>query len=164
MIFGCFSINFRFSYISINYYCSSGALTGQTPAHVPHPIQADSSITNFPSPCDMHPTGHSAAHAPHPIHASVILYAIYVTTFHFVSLYFTINNYNIKLEITPHRVNNIQCRLCIKFLNYCCSVFLSSFCSFSSSSSSFLFSSSSLPITSLLALFITVISDALYFL
>jgi len=69
------------------YYSSTGALTGQVPAHEPQPIQADWSITNLSSPSDMQPTGHSAAQAPHDIHASVILYAIYVTTFLICSLY-----------------------------------------------------------------------------
>ena len=54
-------------------YSSSGADTGQTPAHVPHEIHADCSISNLESPCDIHPTGHSAAHAPQEIHASDIL-------------------------------------------------------------------------------------------
>ena len=42
-------------------YSSAGASTGQTPAHEPHPMQADSSITKVLSPCYIHPTGHSAA-------------------------------------------------------------------------------------------------------
>ena len=59
------------------FYSSSGASTGQTPAHVPHPIHVASSITYLSSPCDIHPTGHSAAHAPQDIHLSVILYRFY---------------------------------------------------------------------------------------
>ena len=47
-----------------------GASTGQTPAHVPQLMHADSSITKQLSPCDMHPTGHSAAQAPQLIHLS----------------------------------------------------------------------------------------------
>ena len=57
-------------------YSSSGASTGQTPAHVPHPIHVSLSIMYLSSPCDMQLTGHSAAHAPQDIHLSVILYAI----------------------------------------------------------------------------------------
>ena len=60
-------------------YSSSGALTGQTPAQVPHPMHVFLSITYVVSPCDIHDTGHSAAHAPQLIHLSVILYAILFT-------------------------------------------------------------------------------------
>ena len=67
---------FRIYLIIFMYYSSSGASTGHTPAHVPHPMQDDASISYFPSPCDIQDTGHSAAHAPHAIHLSVILYAI----------------------------------------------------------------------------------------
>lgn len=63
------------------YSSSTGASTGQTPAQVPHPIQADASITYLSSPCEIHPTGQFAAHAPQLIHFSVILYAILFTTF-----------------------------------------------------------------------------------
>ena len=56
------------------YSASTGASTGQTPAHVPHPIHADSSITKHVSPCEMHPTGQLAAQAPQLIHLSLILY------------------------------------------------------------------------------------------
>ena len=63
------------------FYSSSGALTGHTPAHVPHPIHTSLSITYVVSPCDMQDTGHSAAHAPQLIHLSVILYAIFVPSF-----------------------------------------------------------------------------------
>lgn len=63
------------------YSASTGASTGQTPAHEPQLIQADSSITKQVSPCDIHPTGHSEAQAPQPIHFSQsILYAILFTT------------------------------------------------------------------------------------
>ena len=54
-----------------NYSLTScGASTGQTPAHVPQLMQADSSITKQVSPCDIHPTGHAAAQAPQLIHLS----------------------------------------------------------------------------------------------
>ena len=69
------------------YYSSSGASTGHTPAHVPHPIHVDASISYCVSPCDMHDTGHSAAHAPQDIHLSVILYAIIFTSFTFGSMW-----------------------------------------------------------------------------
>ena len=51
---------------------STGASTGQTPAHVPHPIHASLSITNLSSPFEIHSTGQFAAHAPQLIHISVI--------------------------------------------------------------------------------------------
>jgi uncharacterized protein involved in high-affinity Fe2+ transport len=69
------------TFILLSYSASSGALTGHTPAQVPHPIQEFLSITYVVSPCDMHPTGHSAAQAPQLIHLSVILYAILVPSF-----------------------------------------------------------------------------------
>jgi hypothetical protein len=62
------------------FYSSSGASTGQTPWQVPQEMHADASISNFSSPCDIHPTGHSAAQAPQEIHLSVILYAIFFTS------------------------------------------------------------------------------------
>ena len=64
-----------FFYIII--YSSSGASTGQTPAHVPQPMHEFASIMYLSSPCDMHSTGHSAAQAPQDIHLSVILYAMF---------------------------------------------------------------------------------------
>jgi hypothetical protein len=63
------------------FYSSSGASTGQTPAQVPQPMHAAWSITNLSSPCEMHPTGHSPAQAPQEIHLSVILYAIFFTSY-----------------------------------------------------------------------------------
>ena len=68
----------------INYSSSTGASTGQTPAHVPQPMHAAASISKQFSPCDIHPTGHSAAQAPQLIHFSQsILYAIIITTLPF---------------------------------------------------------------------------------
>jgi hypothetical protein len=60
-----------------HYSSGSGAPTGQTPAQVPHPIQASLLITYLLSPCEIQDTGQLALHAPHPIHLSVILYAIF---------------------------------------------------------------------------------------
>jgi len=68
---------FKIRVLFYMFYSSSGASTGQTPAHVPHPIHVASSIMYLSSPCDMQPTGHSAAHAPQDIHLSDILYAIF---------------------------------------------------------------------------------------
>ena len=49
-------------------YSSTGALTGQTAAHVPHPMHASLSITYWLSPCEIQDTGQELAHAPHDIH------------------------------------------------------------------------------------------------
>jgi len=70
-----FQLEFHVFHLYV-FYSSSGASTGQTPAHVPHPIHVASSITYLSPSCDIHPTGHSAAQAPHAIHLSEILYDI----------------------------------------------------------------------------------------
>ena len=57
------------------YYSSfgTGAPFGHTPAHIPQPMQSDSSITYLSSPFDIHCIEHASAQAPQLIHFSVIL-------------------------------------------------------------------------------------------
>lgn len=59
---------------SVNY-ASTGAPTGQTPAHAPQEMHAPSSTLNLPSPSEIALTGHSLSHAPQLIHSSLIIYA-----------------------------------------------------------------------------------------
>jgi hypothetical protein len=54
-------------------YSASGAPIGQTPAQVPHSIQADASITYLSSPCEIQLIGQALAQAPQLIHLSEIL-------------------------------------------------------------------------------------------
>ena len=91
-----FEINF--------HYSSSGAPTGQTPAHVPHDMHAFASISYFPSPCFIHSIGHCAAQAPHEIHLSEILYAIIFTPFKY-SIYILILLSKLYLH---YIINNIK--------------------------------------------------------
>ena len=59
-------------YLLFNY-SALGASTGQAPAQAPHSIHSFASITNLPSPSEIHPTGHSPAHAPQEMQSSLII-------------------------------------------------------------------------------------------
>ena len=61
-------------------YCCSGAPTGHVSAQAPHSRHASASISYLPSPSEIAPTGHASAHAPHWMQASLIPYAITVTS------------------------------------------------------------------------------------
>lgn len=76
------------TYQSVSFmYYSSIASTGQVAAQAPHSKHAVSSISYLPSPSAIAPTGHASAQLPQERHASVILYAIVVSScFHKVRI------------------------------------------------------------------------------
>jgi hypothetical protein len=61
-------------------YSSEIVPTGHEPAHAPHEMHIELSITNVPPLSLIAPTGHEPAHEPQPIHESPITKAISVSS------------------------------------------------------------------------------------
>lgn len=61
-------------------YACSGAPTGHVSAQAPQSRHVSASMTYLPSPSEIAPAGHASAQAPHWMHASLIAYAIAVTS------------------------------------------------------------------------------------
>jgi len=62
----------------------SGAPTGHASAQAPQSRQVSASITYLPSPSEIAPAGQASAQAPHWMQASLIAYAITVTSCRFI--------------------------------------------------------------------------------
>jgi len=63
------------------YYTSTIASAGQTSTQVPHSVHASWSMTYLSFPSEIACDGHSAAQVPHIVHSSVILYAMYHSSY-----------------------------------------------------------------------------------